>query len=198
MQKDNLWRGALTAVLSREEDLSVVAESAGGNDILPIARRERPDVVVLDLPLPAAVAPDQLCTELCEALPECRILLVLERPRLLDIGTTVARLAPRLGLIAKDVSPDRFVDSVRQLAEGKAVMDLELVVAAMTAGENPLTCRERDVLRQALSGAPAKDIAAELYLSVGTVRNYLARVVTKTGARTRLEAIRIAEHAGWI
>jgi two-component system response regulator DesR len=198
VQKDNLWRGALAAMLSREEDLSVVAESAGGGDILPVARRERPGVVVLGLPLPAAAAPDALCTELCDALPECRVLLVLERPRLRDIGATAARLAPRIGLIAKDVSPSRFVDSVRQLAAGKPVMDPELVVAAMTAGENPLTFRERDVLRRALSGAPAKDIAAELYLSVGTVRNYLARVVTKTGARTRIEAIRIAEHAGWI
>jgi two-component system response regulator DesR len=198
VQKDNLWRGALAAMLSREEDLAVVAESAGGDDILPVARRERPGVVVLDLPLPAAVAPDELCAELCGALPECRVLLVLERPRLRDIAATAARLAPRIGLIAKDVSPSRFVDSVRQLAAGKPVMDPELVVAAMTAGENPLTFRERDVLRRALSGAPAKDIAAEMYLSVGTVRNYLARVVTKTGARTRIEAIRIAEHAGWI
>jgi two-component system response regulator DesR len=198
VQKDNLWRGALSAMLAREEDMSVVAESAGGADILPIARRERPDIVVLDLPLPAAVVPDELCAELCDALPECRILLVLARPQLLDIGATVARLAPRIGLIAKDVSPGRFVDSERHMAAGKPVMDLNLMVAAMTAGENPLTFRERDVLRRALSGAPAKDIAAEMYLSVGTVRNYLARVVTKTGARTRIEAIRIAEHAGWI
>jgi two-component system response regulator DesR len=198
VQKDNLWRGALAAMLGREEDLSVVAESAGGDDVVPIARQQRPDVVVLDLPLVSTVEPDGLCTALCTAVPECRILLVLARPRLRDIAATVARLAPRIGLIAEDVSPDRFVDSVRQLAAGKPVMDVDLVVAAMTAGDNPLTCRERDVLRRALSGAPAKDIAAELYLSVGTVRNYLARVVTKTGARTRLEAIRIAEHAGWI
>ena len=82
VQKDNLWRGALAAMLCREEDLSVVAESTGGDDIVSLARRQRPDIVVLDLPLAGTVAPDELCTALCDALPECRILLVPDRPLL--------------------------------------------------------------------------------------------------------------------
>jgi two-component system, NarL family, response regulator DesR len=198
VHKDNLWRGAAAAMLCREEDLSVVAESTGGDGIVSMARRQRPDIVVLDLPLTGIVPLDELCTTVCEVLPQCRILLVPDRPRLLDIGATVARLAPRIGLIAKDASPRRFMDGIRKLAAGEPVMDVELVMAAMAAGDNPLTCRERDVLRRAGEGASARDIAAELYLSAGTVRNYLARVVTKTGARTRLEAIRIAEQSGWI
>jgi two-component system response regulator DesR len=78
------------------------------------------------------------------------------------------------------------------------VLDTEVAVAALTAGDNPLTDREREVLRLALDGAPAKEIAKNLYLSTGTVRNYLSRILDKTGARTRIEAIRIAQEAGWI
>ena len=197
-QKETLWRGALAAVLSQEHDLRVAAEVACRDEILPVARRERPQVVVLDLALPGIVGTDELCTALRGLLPECGVLLLSERPLFPDIGATVARLAPRVGLLATDASPRELVEGVRRLAHGKPVMDIELAVAAMTAGDNPLTRREREVLRRAVYGAPAKEIAAELFLSAGTVRNYLSRVVSKTGARTRIEAIRIAQDAGWI
>jgi two-component system response regulator DesR len=84
------------------------------------------------------------------------------------------------------------------LARGEPVLDVELAVAALTAKDNPLTDRELDVLRLARNGAPTKEIASNLYLSAGTVRNHLARIVLKTGARTRQDAIRIAQDAGWI
>ncbi len=197
-QKDNLWRGALSAVLSQERDLQVVAEAGHPDEVLRAASREHPDLAVLAVPLPGGMEVGELCRTLCESLPRSRILLVLGRRAFQEIGAAVARLVPRVGLIAKDVPPDRLIRDVRRLARGESVLDVQLAVGAFTAGENPLTDREREVLRCAVQGAPVKDIAAELYLSTGTVRNYLAKAVTKTRARTRIEAIRIAQHAGWI
>ncbi|HSV66889.1 MAG TPA: response regulator transcription factor [Mycobacteriales bacterium] len=196
--KDALWRGALAAVLSKEEDLQVVAELAGSDEVLAVTRQERPHLVVLDVALPGSLTTEELCSRLNSVLPECGVLLLLGRPLFTDLASTVARLAPRVGVVAVNVSPSQLVEAVRQVAHGKPVIDNGLAVAAMTGGDNPLTGREREVLRRALGGAPAKDIAAELYLSPGTVRNYLSRVVSKTGARTRIEAIRIAQHSGWI
>jgi two-component system response regulator DesR len=196
--KDALWRGALAEVLSRQEDLQVVGQLATGDDVLSTVQVKRPHVTVLDLALPGTASTEELCTTLCGALPDCGVLVLLERPLFADVGGMVARLAPRVGFIATDVSPRQLAEGIRRLACGKPVLDLELAVAAMGAADNPLTGREREVLRRAVSGTPAKEIAAELYLSAGTVRNYLSRVVSKTGARTRIEAIRIAQDAGWI
>jgi two-component system response regulator DesR len=135
---------------------------------------------------------------LAEAAPGCAALVTLDRRSSAAIGPELVKLVPRVGLIATDATPTVLLDGVRRLYRGEAVLDVELAVAALTAKENPLTDREREVLRLARDGAPTKEIARRLYLSAGTVRNYLARIVAKTGARTRLEAIRIAQDAGWI
>jgi two-component system response regulator DesR len=197
-QKDNLWRGALAVVLSQENDLHVVAEVGHPDELLKAAGREHPDLVVLDVPLPGGMEIGELCRALRESAPRSRILLVLERRTFQETGAAVAHLIPRVGLIAKDVPPDRLIEDARRLARGEPVLDVQLAVGALAASENPLTDREQEVLRCAVLGAPVKDIAAELFLSTGTVRNYLARAVSKTRARTRIEAIRIARNAGWI
>ena len=197
-QKDSLWRGALAAVLSQADGLEVVAEAGHPDEVLQAASRERPDLAVLAAPLPGSMEIGELCRTLCESLPRSRILLVLGRRAFQEIGAAVARLVPRVGLIAKDVPPDRLIEDLRRLARGEPVLDARLAVGALAADENPLTDREREVLRCAVRGAPVKEIAAELFLSAGTVRNYLGRAVSKTRARTRIEAIRIAQNAGWI
>jgi two-component system, NarL family, response regulator DesR len=197
-QEHGLWRGALAAVLSQEKDMRVVAEVGQADEVLGAAGRERPDLFVLDVPLPGGIELGELCRALCDALPQSRILLILERRIFQEIGAAVAQLVPQVGLTAKDVLPDQLIDDVRRLARGESVLDVRLAVGAFAAGDNPLTDREREVLRCAVQGAPVKDIAAELFLSAGTVRNYLARAVAKTQARTRIEAIRIAQNAGWI
>jgi two-component system, NarL family, response regulator DesR len=196
--KDGLWRGVLAEVVDRQQDMKVVAELGSADQIVPTAARERPDVALIERALPGAAGAEKLCIDLIRALPGCGVLMLLDRPQYGDIRDLVAQLGARVGFTVTDVSPGRLLDDVRQVAQGKPVIDIEVAVAAMAAAGNPLTCRERDVLRRALSGAPAKEIAAELYLSTGTVRNYLSRIVNKTGARTRIEAIRIAQESGWI
>ncbi|MEJ3748590.1 response regulator transcription factor [Actinomycetes bacterium KLBMP 9797] len=196
-QRGTLFRGALAAVLSAESDLTVVAEIDRTDDVLPIASQVKPDVSVLDAALPGSIVITELCPMLCAALPTCGVLIVLDR-HAGGLSRTLAKLAPRVGFIGIDTSPDDLVEGVRQLARGEPVLDAELAVAALTAGDNPLTDRECEVLRMAVDGAPPKEIAQALYLSAGTVRNYLSRILSKTGARTRIEAIRIAQDSGWI
>jgi two-component system, NarL family, response regulator DesR len=197
-QSGTLVREALATVLSQEEDFAVVARVGQREDVVALASSERADVAVLDWALPGTVPWTDLCVTLHTVAPECGVLVMLDPSSSAGAGTDLARLSPRVGLIAVDSSPADLIDGVRQLVRGEPVFDAEVAVAALTAEANPLTDRERDVLRLAQGGAPAKEIAKRLYLSTGTVRNYLSRIVTKTGARTHLEAIRRAEDAGWI
>lgn len=194
-QRRTLWREALATVLSQVDDLQVVAEHTGGDDLVAAARTERPAVVVLDAELPG-VPVDELCARIGEAAPGAGVLLLMERHA--AVRHAAGTLGPRVGMIGTDVSPERLIDGIRDLAGGRAVLDADLALAVLTAPGNPLTDREREVLELAAHGAPTSEIAQRLYLSAGTVRNYLSRALAKTGARTRIEAVRIAQDAGWI
>lgn len=189
-----LLRGALAALISAEPDLEVVAQLARTGDVPAAIARERPQVAILDYLLPG----NATVSELCRTLPDCAVLVVLDPQLSAGAGRSLAQLAPRVGLIGTEASPAELVDGVRQLARGEPVLDPALAVAALTAGDNPLTERECEVLRRVMDGAPAKEIAKKLELNVGTVRNYLSRILAKTGARTHVDAVRIAQEAGWI
>jgi two-component system response regulator DesR len=195
--RGTLVRGALAAVLSREPDLDVVADFGVADEVLPMVTKYEPDLVVLDPLLPGGVDVFELCG-LCSGLSDAGILILMDRDMPAAVSRAVIRLVPSVGLIATDASPDDLVEAVRQVHRGKPVLDVGLAVAALRADENPLTEREREVLLQVTTGATAQEVARTLSLSVGTVRNYLSRTLTKTGARSRIEAIRIAQDAGWI
>jgi two-component system response regulator DesR len=191
----HMVRGALVALLRLESDIEVVAEVAGGNEIMPAAQATHPDVAVIDIDLPGK---DGLtvATELHEQMPECRTLILtsLGRP-----GTLRRALAAKVGgFLLKDAPPDKLASAIREVSVGRRVVDSELALAAWDSADCPLTGREIEVLRLAAGGANAVDIAARLYLSAGTVRNYLTTAVTKLNARNRVDAIRIAKEAGWL
>lgn len=191
----HMVRGALVALLRLESDIEVVAEVAGGNEIMPAAQVTHPDVAVIDIDLPGK---DGLtaATELHEQMPECRTLILtsLGRP-----GTLRRALAAKVsGFLLKDAPPDKLASAIREVSVGRRVVDSELALAAWDGADCPLTGREIEVLRLAADGANAVDIAARLYLSAGTVRNYLTTAVTKLNARNRVDAIRIAKEAGWL
>jgi two-component system response regulator DesR len=196
-QRGTLFRSALAAVLSDQPDLSVVAELSNLDELPGAATRERPRVAVLDGGLPGAATIGEACRALHEAAPACRPLVVLDRGAA-GPSRRLVPLAPWLGLLTTDVAPTQLILAVRRLACGLRVLDPDLAAAARMAGRNPLTERECEVLRLTQHGAPTKEIARRLDLRVGTVRNYLSRGLAKTGARTPLEAIRIAHDAGWI
>ncbi|GAA4443339.1 response regulator transcription factor [Actinokineospora soli] len=191
----HMVRGALVALLNLEPDVDVVAEVASGDDILPTARTANPDVCVIDIDLPGK---DGLtaATELHEQLPQCRTLILtsLGRP-----GTLRRALAARVGgFLLKDAPADKLANAIRGVAAGRRVVDGDLALAAWDGADCPLTGREIEVLQLAAGGLNAVDIAARLYLSAGTVRNYLTTIVSKLNARNRVDAIRIAREAGWL
>lgn len=196
--RGTLVRGALAALLSSTEGLEVVGEVARLEDVIRAGMRTRPHVVVLEHALPGAVAVSELCQALRQALPECRVLVVLERRSWVGAGPSLVRMAPWVGIIGTEATPADLVDGVRRLARGESVLDAELALAVLRSAQTVLTGRECAVLREAKRGATAREIAAVLGLSPGTVRNYLSRILTKLGARTRIEAVQIAQEAGWI
>jgi two-component system, NarL family, response regulator DesR len=191
----HMLRKALVALLEFEPDIEVVAEFSSGAEILPRAKEFRPDVAVLDIDLPGM---DGLtaAAELHTAVPECRTMMLtsLGRP-----GNLRRALAAHVsGFLLKDSTPDKLCDAIRAVAKGERVIDPQLVLAALDDKPQPLTPRELEVLLLASQGEGSAQIAARLYLSVGTVRNYLTSVVTKLNARNRVDAIRIAREAGWL
>jgi two-component system response regulator DesR len=190
-----LVRGALAALLSLESDLEVVAEVDRGDLVVPRALEVRPDVAVLDIEMPgldgiAATA------ALREALPSCRVLVVTTfgRPgylrRAMEAGAS--------GFLVKDAPAAQLADAIRRVHSGLRVVDPALAAETLATGESPLTGRERDVLVAARGGGTVADIARLLVLSEGTVRNYLSSAMGKTGARTRAEAVLLAEQRGWL
>ncbi|GAA1562853.1 response regulator transcription factor [Kribbella sancticallisti] len=190
--RGKMLRGALAAVLSKESDLRVVAEVDDADQLLTAVALERPDVLVLESRMPAEVGVEQVCRQ------RPGVLVLVDRQESVATSVALVRLAPRVGLIATDASPDELVVAVREIAHGRPVLDLELAMAALRAEQNPLTDREREVLRLVATGATAQEIAHKLCLSAGTVRNYLSHILAKTESRSRIEAIRKAEEAGWI
>ena len=190
-----ILRDVLVAVLNLEDDIKVVTQVAGGTDIVPAALAERPDIAVLDIDMPGL---DGLtaAAQLHERLPACRvvILTVLGRP-----GQLRQALAAHVsGFLVKDTPADQLIGVLRSVAAGERVIDPKLALAALEMKESPMSEREADVLRRFAAGADPAEIAAELFLSYGTVRNYLASAVTKVGGRNRMDAVRIATEADWL
>ncbi|GAA2576588.1 MULTISPECIES: response regulator transcription factor [Streptomyces] len=191
----HMVRGALVALLEMESDLKVVAQFDSGDKLVPTVQELRPDVAIVDIDLPGLdglSAADRLRT----AVPECQVLILtsLGRP-----GTFRRAMAAKVsGFLLKDAPPDQLADAVRKVAAGGRVIDPQLALAAWEFEESPLTRREIEVLKLAAGGAEAMEIATQLFLSIGTVRNYLTSAVTKLNARNRLDAIRIAKDNGWL
>lgn len=197
-QKGRLMRRALAQMLALEDDLRVVAEASTCDEVMSASIREKPDVTILDHALPGQPVVHETCKGLLRTLPECQILLIVDRNLPTLAGTELARMAPRVGLLATDASPGQLVDGVRRLSRGQPVLDVDIAVAALSASNTPLTRREQEVLLLATEGRPTKEIAAKLCLTDGTVRNYLSRIIAKTGARTLIEAVRRAQESGWV
>jgi len=191
----HMIRGALTALLGLEPDMEVVAELDRGDGVVTAALETKPDVAVLDIGLPGL---DGLsaAAELHEVLPSCHTLVLtgMTRP-----GNLLRALKVHVrGFIPKDAPAQTLADGIRRVFAGERVIDPDLVAAALETGASPLTPRETDVLREAEGGVSTEEIGARLSLAPATVRNYLSNSISKTGARNRIDAIRIARDAGWL
>jgi two-component system response regulator DesR len=188
-------RSALVALLNLEPDIEVVSSVGSGDEILPEVTKNKPDVAVLDIDLPGI---DGLSAALLihENVPGTRTLILtsLGRP-----GTLRRALTARVnGFILKDAPVRELADAIRGVAVGRRVIDSQLALSAWDGDECPLTPREVEVLRLAANGTDALEIASKLFLSAGTVRNYLTAATAKLDARNRIDAVRIARDAGWL
>ncbi|WP_262003204.1 response regulator transcription factor [Microbacterium sp. Mcb102] len=190
-----LVRGALGALLDLEPDLTVIGMASDGAEALRLAEELRPDVCLMDIQMPGMDGVEAT-RRIREASPETRILVVTTFARpgylrsALDAGAS--------GFIVKDTPAEQLAEAVRRVHSGLRVLDPVLAADSLFDGANPLSDRERQVLRLAADGRSAAAIAAEVFLSAGTVRNHLSAAIGKTGAANRAQAVRIALDKGWI
>lgn len=188
-------RGALSALLSREQDIEVVAEVARGDAVVEAAIAHQPDIALLDIEMPGG---DGLLAAraLQKALPTCRSVILTTFGRSGYLRRAMESGA--VGFLLKDAPASELAKALRRVMHGERVVDPDLALSALSEGNNPLTSRERDVLSAALFGASLAEIAARLVLSEGTVRNHLSTAMQKLGAQNRMEAARLAEQKGWL
>ncbi|MEU7148964.1 response regulator transcription factor [Streptomyces sp. NPDC045470] len=190
-----LTREALSAVLASEPGVHVVAQVPRGDDVVPSALRTRPNVALLDANLPGLEG-ISAAAQLKSALPACRIIIVTAPDRPGALRTALKTGVD--GVVSKGASVRELADTVRTAARGERVLDPHIVADALHAPDNPLSERDVAILRLAAQGHTPQEIAGTLHLSPGTVRNNLAAINRKTGARNRIEAIRTAATHGWI
>ena len=193
--ENELLRAALTALLARERDLAVVAEAAHWDDVVPVAVWADPDVALIDLDLDGRDGLPAAIRLLRDGFPTLILASANRHTALARLAATEAR---DIGFLSVSAPPDEVIGAVRDLARGEPVIDPEIAMLALTAPDSPLTERETDVLGRVADGAPATEIADELGLAVSTVRNHLSRINGKIGARTRIEAVKVATNAGWL
>jgi two-component system response regulator DesR len=191
----HLVRGALAVLLGLESDFEVVAQVSRGDAVVGAAIEHRPDVALLDIEMPGM---DGLAAAaaLHQQLPGCKVLVLTTFGRSGYLRRAME--AGVLGFLVKDAPVEQLADAVRRVARGERVVDPVLAASTLAGGSSPLTARERDALVAGRDGATVADIAARLFLSEGTVRNYLSAAISKTGTRNRIEAVRTAEDNGWL
>lgn len=194
-EDQGMVRGALATLLGLEDDIEVVAEAGTGDEALAAAAKTKPDVALLDIEMPGK---DGIATagELRTTLPACKVVILTTfgRPGYLRRAMEAGASA----FLVKDSPANELAAAIRRVLSGERVIDPGLAAAALSAGPNPLSPRERDVLAAAADGSTISDIAARLHLSEGTVRNYLSAAIQKVGARNRIEAVQSAERQGWV
>ena len=190
-----LLRTALASLLALEGDIEVVGQAGDGVTALRLLREAQPDIALLDIDMPGLTGLEVLKACAAEQLPtQIMILTTYGRPgyvrEAIDAGAR--------GFMIKDRPVPELADALRRVLAGEMVIDPDLAVSALGIAANPLSERERAVLRASAGGLTIRAIASELYLSASTVRNYLSQAIQKTGARTRAEAYATALNNGWI
>ncbi|MEE1804360.1 response regulator [Streptomyces sp. NPDC101062] len=194
-EDQSMVREALAALLGLEPDIEVVAQVARGDEVLAAARAHEVDVALLDIEMPGMTG-IEAAAALSGALPEVKVVVLTTfgRPgylrRAMESGADA--------FLVKDAPAAQLASAVRQVLAGERVIDPTLAAAALADGANPLTEREREVLRVASDGSTNAEVADALRLSQGTVRNYLSTAIQKLAARNRAEAVRIAREKGWL
>ena len=188
-------REALASLLDLEDDIEVVAQVGRGDEVLAAARAVQPDVALLDIEMPG-LSGLEAAAQLHADLPACRALILTTFGRVGYVQR--AMTAGAVGFLLKDAPARELAAAVRRAVAGERVVDAGLAAAALAEGDNPLTPREQEVLAGAREHGTVAELAGALHLSAGTTRNHLSAIMQKLGARSRIDAIRVAEEKGWL
>jgi len=194
-EDQTMLRGALAALLDLEPDITVIAQAANGREALKLARLHAPDVVITDIEMPDRTGLE-LADDLKGAAFSCHVIILttFARPgylrRALEAGAR--------GYLLKDRPASELAEAVRRAHSGLRAIDPDLAAEAWSSDADPLSDRERQILIRAGEGRSTAEIAGELHLSEGTVRNYLSEAIAKLGAANRTDAARIARARGWL
>jgi len=187
-------RGALVALLKLESDFNIVADAADGEAAWELIKHHKPDLLVSDIEMPKLTGLE-LAQRVNTEANYTRVVIVTTFARAgylrraLDAGVR--------GYLLKDSPSAQLADALRRVHRGGRVIDPQLAMAAWTE-QDPLTDRERQILRLAGEGASSSSISLQLSLSQGTVRNYLSEIISKLGVSNRIEAYRLARQQGWL
>ncbi|WP_422659221.1 response regulator transcription factor [Paenibacillus sp. EC2-1] len=193
-EDQRMLRGALALLLDFEKDIEVVGQAGDGKEALSLISQLQPDVCLLDIEMPF-MSGLEVAEELKKMKLPCRIMILttFARPGYFERAVQ----AGVQGYLLKDEPSDRLAEAIRRVMEGRREVSPELVFGTMRE-TNPLTEREREILKLAAAGNSSSEIASTLHLSYGTVRNYMSELLSKLGAKNRIEAIALAEEKGWI
>jgi len=194
-EDQGILRGALASLLQLEEDIEVVAQVSNGREALEAIHRYQPDLALLDIEMPI-LSGLEVAERLLLEKSNCKVLIVttFARPGYLEraIRANVS------GYLLKDEPIEELHTAIRKVLRGKKVISPQLAISILDYSANPLSEREQEVLRLARTGISTKEIANSLYLTEGTVRNYLSSAIQKLDVDTRQNAVKIAEEKGWI
>lgn len=193
-EDQRMLRGALSSLLDLEDDLQVVGQASNGEEALALITELEPDVCLMDIEMPI-MSGLQVAEELQKRKAKSKVIILttFARPGYFERAVK----AGVQGYLLKDGPSEQLAESIRRVMQGQREVSPELLFGVME-NANPLSSREREILRLAADGKTAKEIAKTLFLSSGTVRNYLSDIFTKLDAKNRIEAIAIAEEKGWI
>ncbi|MFI7009106.1 response regulator [Streptomyces sp. NPDC050145] len=194
-EDQSMVREALAALLGLEPDIEVVVQVARGDEVLAAARAHTVDVALLDIEMPGCTG-IEAAAQLHAALPDVKLIVLTTfgRPGYLRSAMEAGADA----FLVKDAPAAQLAEAVRTVLRGERVIDPVLAAAALAEGANPLTDREREVLREAADGRTNAELAQALNLSQGTIRNYLSTTIQKLAVRNRAEAVRVAREKGWL
>lgn len=193
-EDQTLLRGALATLLSLEEDIEVIGVAENGEIALELIQQQQPDIAILDIEMPLKTGLDVAEIVKRMGIP-CRIIILTTFARPGYFQRAMA--AGIAGYLLKESPSDELSEAIRQVYQGKRAISPELSLAVWD-DPCPLSPREREVMRYAAQGLTLQDIGAKLFLSHGTVRNYMSEAISKLGANTRIEAIRMAREKGWL
>lgn len=187
-------RGALSALLSLEDDIEVVAEAANGQEALALTEQIDVDIVLTDIEMPLMTG-IELAEKLATTKPELKTMIMTTFSRAGYIKRALK--CGVMGFILKEADSEELVEAVKSVSEGKKVFNAELALTALDDND-PLSEKERKALKLASDGLKTAEIAEQLFLSQGTIRNYLSEAIAKLNATNRVDAARIARQKGWL